>query len=402
MTLVTSKVLKDSIQVDRIIGEHKGDKPGVNVVFIGGIHGNEPSGVFAINSVLEKLKELKPSFFGNFYGISGNLAALEAGVRFIDYDLNRVWKENINGYSDQINGQEINEKIDLIETLGYILEVNENRTLIFDLHTTSSQSIPFIVLGETIRNREIAKAIPAPMVLGLEEKTDGTLFNFLSQLGLITLTFESGQHDDLTSIKLHEAFIWLILEKLKCIDPSELKGFLNYKNSIKKATYGMCNLYEVRHRYAIKKDMKFSMNPGYINFQRIIYGERLGKNNGQDIEAKENGRIFMPLYQKQGEEGFFIIARIKKVWLKISEISRKLKIDAYMHWLPGVSKHPEMKNTFVINLKIARLFALQIFHLLGYRKETLKNKILMVSKREFDINEPTHQEILTRFLALKS
>jgi len=42
-------------------------------------------------------------------------------------------------------------------------------------------------------------------------------------------------------------------------------------------------------------------------FERIYEGEILAKNQDGEIISKHDGNIFMPLYQKEGRDGFFII-----------------------------------------------------------------------------------------------
>ena len=48
MIKVYSKALDQSIEVDRLIGQIRGEQPGPTIIFLGGMHGNEPSGVFAL------------------------------------------------------------------------------------------------------------------------------------------------------------------------------------------------------------------------------------------------------------------------------------------------------------------------------------------------------------------
>jgi len=91
MTKVFSKALNKTIEVTRIIGEIKGTQPGPTLIFTAGIHGNEPSGIFALYQVLNELKEKQISIKGNIFAISGNLTALEKGTRYIKQDLNRMW-----------------------------------------------------------------------------------------------------------------------------------------------------------------------------------------------------------------------------------------------------------------------------------------------------------------------
>ena len=71
MATVYNKALNKHIEVTRIIGKITGSLPGPTIVFFGGIHGNETSGVFALKEVFDGLnnEEVK----GTVYAISGNL-----------------------------------------------------------------------------------------------------------------------------------------------------------------------------------------------------------------------------------------------------------------------------------------------------------------------------------------
>jgi succinylglutamate desuccinylase len=49
------------------------------------------------------------------------------------------------------------------------------------------------------------------------------------------------------------------------------------------------------------------MHPGFTNFQKVKKGELLAHDNKGEIICPHVGLILMPLYQKQGEDGFFLI-----------------------------------------------------------------------------------------------
>jgi len=57
------------------------------------------------------------------------------------------------------------------------------------------------------------------------------------------------------------------------------------------------------------------------------------------IKASENGRMFMPLYQQQGEDAFFLVHEIKPIWLGLSKWLRKLNTHILMPYLPGINKY---------------------------------------------------------------
>jgi len=49
------------------------------------------------------------------------------------------------------------------------------------------------------------------------------------------------------------------------------------------------------------------MYPDYKNFQKVSKGEVIAKDKNGEIVAPVDALILMPLYQKQGDDGFFLI-----------------------------------------------------------------------------------------------
>ena len=103
------------------------------------------------------------------------------------------------------------------------------------------------------------------------------------------------------------------------------------------------------------------------------------------LTAKEGGRIFMPLYQNQGEDGFFIIRPVAARWLKLSAALRKLKVEEALVLLPGIKRYKDQKNALIVDAHIARFFATEFFHLLGYRQKIQDGKKKIFIRREFDV-----------------
>ena len=52
------------------------------------------------------------------------------------------------------------------------------------------------------------------------------------------------------------------------------------------------------------------MRPDYKNFQRIKKGEKLAFDDSEEVSSPDDGLILMPLYQKRGEDGFFLVKEI--------------------------------------------------------------------------------------------
>jgi len=97
--------------------------------------------------------------------------------------------------------------------------------------------------------------------------------------------------------------------------------------------------------------------------------------------SPEAGRILMPLYQEQGEDGFFIVRSFHPVWLRVSSMLRHLHFDHIVHWLPGARRHPDRPGSLVANKLVARWYALEVLHLLGYRKQAEEEGWLVVDRR---------------------
>ena len=396
MIAVKSKALDETVQVERVLGEYSQQKKGPTVVFVAGIHGNEPSGIFAVRSVLKTLNENKIRYSGNFYGLTGNLSALEQSRRFIDHDLNRIWVD-IRENGVKPDKTEIRERAALVREFERIIRKHDEPIYIIDLHTTSSYSVPFLVLGDTLRNREIADSIPAPIILGLEEQTDGTMFSFLNRIGISSILFESGQHDSLSAIENHVAFIWLVLAKIGSVNSQEIKDFSRYRQILRKETLGVKKYYETIYRYDLSGENSFRMNEGFVSFQKVESGQELASNEKGPITAPVEGIMFMPLYQEQGEDGFFIIRKVSKFWLRVSVRLRKLELDKLFRLLPGIKRHPSIPDAFIVNKKVAVIFPVKIFHLFGYRKIIDKGDTFIALRRRYDYKGPSHSELLDNF-----
>jgi succinylglutamate desuccinylase len=225
------------------------------------------------------------------------------------------------------------------------------------------------------------------IVLGLEEQIEGTLLEYINNLGAVTMGFEAGQHEATTSIDHHEAVIWnatVATGNLRREDVTEL----DHLQSLLKLAGGGRRVVEVRHRRVISDADEFQMEPGFTNFQPVRRGQVLARDRMGEIRARETGLILLPLYQKLGDDGFFLGREVKRFWLNLSALLRKLKVGHYIHVLPGVRRDSLDENVLIINTRIAQILPLQILHLLGFRRRRWIDKYLVVSRRSYDLTGP--------------
>ncbi len=383
MIETSGKAKNKNITTNRIIGKYIGKINGPTIVFFAGIHGNEKAGVIALQKVFKNIFEHKKK--GNIYGIVGNIKALNENKRFIDNDLNRLWtKSQLESLKTKTNlNSEEQEQKELYVLIENILNTHQSQPIYFiDLHTTSSKTLPFITINDALINRKFSKLFPVPIVLGIEEYLNGPLLSYINQLGYVSLGFESGQHNDKEAITNCIAFINLALVYTKIISVKKIIGYPIYFNQLRTNSEDLTKIFEVVFLHRISENETFNMLPGFKSFQIINKGLPLANNNSHTIKSVYKGRLFMPLYQKQGKEGFFIIRKIAPIFLKLSEILRRLKIDSLLILLPGVSWETKEKQVLKVNIKIARFFAKSLFHLLGYRSQTIDKTHIKFYNRE--------------------
>jgi predicted deacylase len=385
MTKVFSKALDQSIEVERMIGHIRGEQPGPTMIFLGGMHGNEPSGVFALHKVLHELNEKNTAIKGNIYAISGNLRALAKGERYHTKDLNRMWtSENMDLLvSGKLRSdcEDTDELLELYKLIQGILKQEAGPFYFMDLHTTSSETIPFVLVNDSLVNRKFTEQYPVPMILGIEEYLEGPLLSYINELGYVAFGYEAGQHDDLSSIENHIAFIYLTLKFAGSISEEDI-NYYHYYEQLAKTSVDSKHVYEISYGFRLKEGDSFIMKPGFVNFQHVKKGQEMALKNDVPVIASYTGRIFMPRYQNVGEDGFFEIRKVSPFLLRLSAVLRKIYFENLLVLLPGVKWESKKHDALIVNRKVARFFAKQFFHLLGYRSRRVNKTHLVMKNRE--------------------
>lgn len=386
-----SKALDKHFEVERVIGEFHGQEDGPVLVFFGGIHGNESSGVVALIEVMDEIKRLKPKIKGSIYALAGNLNSLAKDQRFENEDLNRIWtKDRIRRLEKgqfkegELHQDEL-EQLELFEIGKRIFEKHAHQVYCIDLHTTSAPTVPFITLNDTLINRNFATKFPVPVIIGIEEFIIGPLLSWVMEIGYPSLAFEAGEHYALDSIKYHKAFVWLSLVNGGLIDEEEAPEYGKHFLELAASNADHGKVMEVYHREAVRPSDNFVMKPGYANLQPVIKGEELATTAAGKVNAPETGRVFMPLYQSQGSDGFFLAREVAPFWLKLSAVLRKVQFEKVLTLLPGVNRDAKERHTLIVRKSVAKFLAVEIFHLLGYRTKQRLDDKFRFTKREYDV-----------------
>jgi succinylglutamate desuccinylase len=307
---------------DRVIGKFTGEERGPLVICLAGMHGNEPAGVRALE-LMFKMLEVEPitnpsfHFCGRLLGIRGNIRALAKGIRFHEKDLNRqLTPEQIEWVKSQpaetLAGEnlELKELIELIEA--EVEEYQPDRLVFLDIHTTTAFGGIFSIATDDPESVRIAVELHAPVITGMLEGIQGTSLHYFNddhfRPRTIPVVFEAGQHDEPLSINRAIAAITNCMRTVGCVRAEDVEN--RHDSLLIEFSRGLPKVAELVTVHHITAEDDFRMEPDYKNFQPVKKGELLAHDKRGPITSPSDGLILMPLYQKQGEDGFFIIREL--------------------------------------------------------------------------------------------
>jgi succinylglutamate desuccinylase len=315
MISVEFETLGTSVSCEREIFRLSHQHEGPLLVISAGVHGNEPSGVIALDRVRRYLEAKRVPIKGDFIGMAGNLKALDISERFVDQDLNRSFGKEEVKTIENADGRTLNsEQREALEIMKYINSLNPKKYInkwFIDCHTTSSESIPYFSVGDAGGSLTFAHRFPVHSVLGFSDLIPTTMDHWLRNQGFNGFTLEAGQHDELSSVENCEAVIFMALVNAGCVSPDDIDCYGHCRDVLAKVIFEDKKIFNIIHRHAVDSDDGFIMEPGFVNFQRVNEGERLARDHNGEINAKRDARVLMPLYQKQGDDGFFLIEEKK-------------------------------------------------------------------------------------------
>lgn len=305
----------------RLIGRHTGVERGALMICLAGMHGNEKAGVRALELIF-KMLEVEPitnpefKFKGRLVGFRGNVAALYDNSRFMQADLNRIWTPEIINHvlksSDEDLYDEHLELRQLIQAVhAEIKDYRPDKIVVLDLHTTSCEGGIFSIVRDDIASIELGIELHAPVIRGMLHGLRGTTLHYFQQKNfdkpITSITFEAGQHDEPLSINRSIAAI------INCMRTSENVLAEHVENQHDKLliehSKNLPKVCQLNYCHSLVPGDGFVMVPGFKNFDLISKGTILAHDSQGSIAAKSDGLLLMPLYQDQGDDGFFIIEK---------------------------------------------------------------------------------------------
>jgi succinylglutamate desuccinylase len=321
--------------LQRKIGHYEGDKHGDLIIALGAMHGNEPAGVHALQTLFdmlqkEPLRNAAFQFSGRLVGLVGNVQALERRQRFVKKDLNRqltpenidkerdnllrhvfeetpLWIRSLREYTPVFEDLELIELIETIEN--EIVTYQPKRLIVLDLHTTSADGGIFSIVADNAESLALAETLHAPVVMGMIGAVGGSTLHYFTEKNMgiptVAVAFESGQHDDLYSSRRAVAWLVHVLRSVGAISQYDVEN--RHEIILKNYSRNLPKTVQFLDSHPITAMDEFKMFGNFRNFQPVRKGEILAKDRHGFIVAPQDCRVLMPLYQTQGSEGFFLV-----------------------------------------------------------------------------------------------
>jgi len=261
--------------------ELAGSDPGPVSVILAGVHGDEICGVKALEKVLPVLRIDR----GKVFFIIGNPASVRRGVRFLDNDLNRMFRDDKMLRKEEKRGYEY-------ERARFIKKYLDQAGALLDIHASSiSRSRSFIICEKNAFS--IAKHIPVKSVVsGFDRAEPGGADYYMNMKGRVGICLECGGRDGVSSSETARQSIYSFLRAVGHIG-SRVR---NYKQSYKK----------INTIYLARTD-NFVLAKQFMDFERIRKGQIIGTDGKKDVIASDDCFIiFAHSRNNRGEEAFLL------------------------------------------------------------------------------------------------
>jgi uncharacterized protein len=263
--------------VDGVVGIAAPAK-GPRVVFFSGVHGNEVSGVHAIEKLLfDFFSGSRTLKRGSLTLVRANEQALAVEQRYLKLNMNRLFRD---GYGDGVDRTcyeflRTQQLKPLLESADYFL----------DFHSAPSAQKPFLVCER--------KAVEFYLRLGIEQiitgwskfsagSIGGDTENFADSHGAVAATLESGSHFDKSAIDVSYRAAISMLKLLEMIEPT-------WSETAVRPT--IVDMYSV-----VTKDFADFRYEGEVtNFQLIEKGSVYAHQNGAPLSVSEDSYLLIPM-----------------------------------------------------------------------------------------------------------
>ena len=279
-------MLHDVMSVLQEVGEKiwcvNGERPGPCLVILGGVHGNERTGIELIKRLYRVLdSQEKKLVRGQLFFVLGNPRAMEKNVRFIERDLNRLFSptrllQAPDGSYEDLRCREI-------------AQILRSADISIDIHSTNKPSLPFLACAVSPRHEDIYRWFDTDRVLTDPHYILGgavvTTDEFVDQRGSVGICYETGWNEDTSRLDSLTENIWNILRDQHMLED----GIALSQPSTSRQIFELTQAIKLSER-----GFRFADGMGESSFQAYRSGDILGWMGDDPLYAKEEGVILFP------------------------------------------------------------------------------------------------------------
>jgi succinylglutamate desuccinylase len=277
--------------------------PGPHVIVLGGVHGDEKTGIELIKSLHELFDADEEELVqGNLTLVLGNEEAIRLNQRGTtpEHNLNRMFTRiHLEGpVLDFYESKRAKELAPLLQSADISL----------DIHSTSVPSRPFLPCAFTPRHEKVYRWFDADLVLtdpdyilGGQRSTTDEYVDFCGGTGIC---FETGFAGDTSRLPVVRESVLTILADQKMIarSPAPEPPFPSY------------HVYRLKKRILLTEDGFSYAGPFPESFQEVKKGEIIGYHGKRPETAEEDGVIAFPKAPAQwhpGHDIFYLARRVR-------------------------------------------------------------------------------------------
>ncbi|MFB6310430.1 MAG: succinylglutamate desuccinylase/aspartoacylase family protein [Salinirussus sp.] len=243
------------------------------VAVIGGIHGDEPCGVRAIEALLEN----PPSFIRPVALVIANERAIDRGVRFVDEDLNRAFPGDST--ADTHEGRLASRIVDAI-----------GDCLTLSLHSTQSYSRPFGIV-DTVDDlaRSITPRLSLDALVEAGEFDRGRIFEGVPDTIEVECGLQGSEQAAENAITVARSF----LQVVEAIDPGSTPDTMADRRPLP--------VYRLLDKVAKEPADRYDVH--VENFEEVAAGQVFASADGEPVKAAED--FYPVLLSANGYDGQF-------------------------------------------------------------------------------------------------
>jgi predicted deacylase len=239
------------------------------VAVVGGIHGDEPCGVHAV----EQLAAADPAVERPVALVVANEEALERGSRFTEEDLNRAFPGDPDGPTHESR---------LAARLG--AELGDCTTL--SLHSTQSYGSPFAIV-QTVDEfaRSVCPRLSVDAVVHAGEHTEGRVFESIPRTIEVECGFQGSETAAANALQIAREFL----------------GAVDALPEAKRPSRDGVPVFRLRE--PVPKDAATSYEVFADNFEQVPAGSVFAAVDGREVVAEDD--FYPVLMSAEGYEGLF-------------------------------------------------------------------------------------------------